>query len=382
MWRAFASNALTALIFLLLVMSGVVYWGQSVYKGEGPLEQAICYRLQPGSYISTVSKELLNADAISNDRIFRIGADYEKKASQLKAGSFLIPERASMEQIIDIVTHSGANTCGTEIVYRVGIAASGVQIRELDPVTQTLNEVGSFIIGEPPVAAFDKLVKEPDTRHRVTFAEGVTSWQVVQAVNAIPVLDGRISDIPEEGTLAPDSYEVKAGDTRASVIDRMRERQSQILANAWENRVDGLPYATPQDALIMASIIEKETAVPSERRTVSSVFVNRLKREMPLQTDPTVIYGITLGQGILGRGLRQSELRKNTPWNTYTNRGLPKTPIANPGKASIEAALDPDGSKFIFFVADGTGGHAFATTLAEHNKNVAKWRAIEAAKNE
>lgn len=380
MWRAVASNALTFLIFLMLVISGVVYWGQSLYKGEGPLAQAICYRLEPGSKLGKVSSELLDAGAISSDRIFRIGADYEKKASQLKAGSFLIPEKASMAQVIDIITHSGANTCGTEIVYRVGIAASGVQIRELDPVTQRLNEIGSFIIGEEADPAFDKFKDEPDTRHRIAMAEGVTSWQVVQALNAIPVLRGEIGEIPAEGILAPNSYEVRAGDTRASVIERMSRAQTNILQAAWDNRIDGLPYSTPQDALIMASIIEKETAIASERRTVASVFVNRLKRGMPLQTDPTVIYGITQGQGILGRGLRQSELRKNTPWNTYTNKGLPKTPIANPGRESIEAAFNPDGSEYIFFVADGTGGHAFATTLAEHNQNVAKWRAIEASK--
>jgi UPF0755 protein len=133
--------------------------------------------------------------------------------------------------------------------------------------------------------------------------------------------------------------------------------------------------------LILASIIEKETSVPDERRIVSSVFVNRLKRGMPLQTDPTVIYGITRGEGVLGRGLRRSELDRETPWNTYKIRGLPPTPIANPGRAAIEAALNPEATDYIFFVADGTGGHAFAETLAEHNRNVAAWRKIEAQSN-
>ncbi len=241
--------------------------------------------------------------------------------------------------------------------------------------------MGSFIVGQAPHPAFDKFKDEPDTRHRLALAEGVTSWQVVQALNAVPVLRGDITEIPDEGSLAPNSYEVRAGDTRASVIDRMRQDQALILQEAWENRQADLPYKTPQEALIMASIIEKETALAEERRTISSVFVNRLRRDMPLQTDPTVIYGITKGQGILGRGLRRSELRANTPWNTYTNKGLPVTPIANPGEASIKAALDPDGAEFIFFVADGTGGHAFAKTLAEHNQNVAKWRAIEAQRD-
>lgn len=142
--------------------------------------------------------------------------------------------------------------------------------------------------------------------------------------------------------------------------------------------MDGLPLASAEEALILASIIEKETSVPDERRQVASVFVNRLNRGMRLQTDPTVIYGITRGEGVLGRGLRQSELRGETPWNTYVIEGLPPTPIANPGRASIEAALNPDTTDYIFFVADGTGGHAFATNLDDHNRNVARWREIEA----
>ncbi|MFT6119249.1 MAG: UPF0755 protein [Yoonia sp.] len=158
----------------------------------------------------------------------------------------------------------------------------------------------------------------------------------------------------------------------------MTSAQSQILAEAWAGRADGVPLASPEEALILASIVEKETGVAEERRQVASVFVNRLNQGMRLQTDPTVIYGITQGEGILGRGLRQSELRRETPWNTYVIPALPPTPIANPGRASIEAALNPDSTPFIFFVADGTGGHAFATTLADHNRNVQVWRAIEA----
>ena len=159
----------------------------------------------------------------------------------------------------------------------------------------------------------------------------------------------------------------------------METRQSQTLSELWATRAEGLPYKSPQEALIMASIVEKETGVPAERKVVASVFLNRLAQGIKLQTDPTVIYGVTKGQGILGRGLRQSELRRETPWNTYVITGLPATPIANPGRLSIEAALNPDSTDYLFFVADGTGGHAFAATLEEHNKNVAKWRAIEAA---
>jgi len=158
----------------------------------------------------------------------------------------------------------------------------------------------------------------------------------------------------------------------------MSASQTRILAEAWANRADDLPLASPEEALILASIVEKETAVADERRQVASVFVNRLNRGMKLQTDPTVIYGVTEGQGVLGRGLRQSELRRETPWNTYVIPALPPTPIANPGRAAIEAALNPDTTDYIFFVADGTGGHAFAVTLDDHNRNVARWREIEA----
>ena len=184
--------------------------------------------------------------------------------------------------------------------------------------------------------------------------------------------------MPPEGSLAPDSYEVRAGASRPDLVAQMQDRQAARLDAAWQNRADDLPLSTPEEALILASIIEKETGIAEERRTVSSVFVNRLNTGMRLQTDPTVIYGVTEGRGTLGRGLRQSELRGETPWNTYVIDGLPPTPIANPGQASIEAALNPDETDYIFFVADGTGGHAFATNLADHNRNVAEWRRIEA----
>ncbi len=178
--------------------------------------------------------------------------------------------------------------------------------------------------------------------------------------------------------MAPDSYDVQRGSDRGELLARMQAAQEQTLADLWAARQDGVPYATPEEALIMASIVEKETGVPEERGLVASVFVNRLREGMKLQTDPTVIYGVTNGQGALGRGLRQSELRRETPYNTYVIDGLPPTPIANPGRASIEAALNPDSSDYLFFVADGTGGHAFAETLNEHNENVARWREIEA----
>ena len=383
MWRHIASNALSLLIVALVAVGGVIAWGKAQYTGQGPLAQAICLQVERGSNMTRVSENLSAQGDISNPSIMRIGADYSEKSNQLKAGSYLVPEGSSMAEIVDIVTRGGASTCGTEIVYRIGINNAEVRVRELDPATNRFEDVAEFTPGEGEVPAeYTKVRSEADTRYRIALAEGATSWQIVEALKAADFLTGEVEGLPEEGTLAPDSYEVVSGGDRGDVIERMIAAQSIRLAEAWANRADGLPISTPEEALVLASIVEKETGIPEERRQVASVFVNRLRQGMKLQTDPTVIYGVTNGQGVLGRGLRQSELRGETPYNTYVIEGLPPGPIANPGLASIEAALNPDDTPYIFFVADGTGGHAFAVTLADHNANVAKWRAIEAEKSE
>ena len=381
MWRSLASNALTFLILMLLAIGVAGIWGKTQYTKEGPLSEATCMRVAPGSKFRSIADDLAARGVVANASFMRIGAEYEGKSSKLKAGSFLIPQGASMAEITDILTRGGANTCGTEVVYRIGIASTTVELREMDPTTERTEEKLRFTLGDDVPEGFAETAQRDDTRHRIAMAEGVTSWQVVQALKGIPVLTGEVADIPPEGLLAPFSYELSDGESRNAVLDRMIAKQAGYLDAAWDNRAADLPVETKQEALILASIIEKETSVPDERGLVASVFVNRLKRDMPLQTDPTVIYGLTKGQGILGRGLRQSELKKDTPWNTYVHKGLPPTPIANPGRAAIEAAVNPDASKFIFFVADGTGGHAFAETLAEHNANVAKWRKIEAERS-
>ena len=385
MWRNLASNALTFLVVLFFLFGGALIWAQTTYVSEGPLEQAICVQVDRGSNFRRVSQALAEDGAVSSPMLFRVGADYAGKTSQLKAGSFLVPEGASMQEIVDIVTRGGASTCGTEVVYRVGITRASVQVRELDPATGRFEEIAQFNPEEDAVPeTYAELKGEAETRYRVALAEGVTSWQIVQELDQIDVLEGEVEDIPAEGTLAPDSYEIAPGDTRADLVARMRSRQDQILAEAWANRQDGVPLQSPEEALILASIIEKETGTPDERFLVSSVFNNRLEQGMRLQTDPTVIYGITRGEGVLGRGLRQSELRRETPWNTYVIDGLPPTPIANPGRASIEAALNPDETGYIFFVAktlDPSDGHNFAETLAEHNGNVAAYRALEAQRD-
>jgi UPF0755 protein len=379
MWRHVAANALTFLMVALFLLGGVIMWGKAQYDAPGPLTQAVCVQVKSGSNMRDLGENLADQGAVTSASIFRLGADYEEKTSKLKAGSFLVEQEATMKEIVDVVTRGGASTCGTEIVYRIGVNRVSVQVRELDPVTNRFAELAQFTPGTDEVpSAYTDTRDQGDVRFRIAMAEGVTSWQVVNAISGMDIMDGSVAETPAEGSLAPDSYEVRKGDDRAALIARMQAAQVALVAAAWEGRADDLPIDSPEELLILASLIEKETGVSGERKQVSSVFVNRLNQGMRLQTDPTVIYGITKGEGILGRGLRRSELRRETPYNTYVIPALPPTPIANPGRASLLAAAAPDETPYIFFVADGTGGHAFAVTLDEHNRNVAEWRKIEA----
>ena len=365
-------------VFLFLI-GGVMTLLKAQYYKAGPLAEAICLKVEPGSSMSMVAVNLKDKGAVRSKELFNIGADYTDKSARLKAGSFLIPAGASMAEIADQITTSGRNTCGTEVVYRVGVTRSSVLVRELDPVSNSYEEVARFTPAEEPAPqAYSRVIGQGDTRIRLAIAEGTTSWQVVEALKSIDFLTGDIAQVPAEGLLAPDSYEIKAGDARQDLLARMLQEQERRLAEVWAQRSDATPVETMEELLILASIIEKETGVADERFTVASVFANRLEKGMPLQTDPTVIYGVTGGKGALGRGLRRSELDRETPYNTYKIAGLPPTPIANPGRASILAALNPDRTEDLYFVADGTGGHAFAASYDAHLKNVAKWRAIEA----
>lgn len=383
MARALASNALTVFVVLLVAIASIVAWGRSQYAGEGPLDQAVCVVVPPGASMARMSESLEEMGAISNGTIFRLGAEYSDRADKLKAGSFVVEAHSSMDQIIEAITASGRSTCGTEINYRVGVAAADMVVRELDPATQQYMELASFVPGEEPAPeGLDAILADPSTRFRVTLAEGVTSWQVVEELKQAPFLSGEVAEVPAEGSLAPDSYELAQGADRAALLEEMGRRQAAILSDLWAARKPGLPLETPEEALTLASIVEKETGVAEERPLVASVFVNRLEEGMRLQTDPTVIYGLTEGRAPLGRGLRQSELRRATPYNTYVIPGLPPTPIANPGRESIAAALNPEESEYLFFVADGSGGHAFAATLREHNVNVQRWREIEAQRTD
>ena len=324
MYRHIAANALFLIIAALVVLGFVVQWAQTEYRAPGPLTETTLIPVERGDNLTRVTNRLTEAGAISNPSIFRVAARYSGKDAELKFADYEIPAGASMEEVLTIVT-SGKGF--------------------------------SF---------------------NVTIVEGWSSWQVVEKLKSVEDLTGELENIPPEGTLAPNTYSYARGATRASLIEQMTAAQAKILEDAWLVRDPETPLKTKEEALILASIIEKETGLAEERPQVASVFVNRLNRGMQLQTDPTVIYGITNGVGTLGRGLRRSELNAETPYNTYVIPGLPPGPIANPGKAAIEAALNPAETEFIFFVADGTGGHAFSRTLSEHNDNVAKWRQIEA----
>lgn len=385
MWRNLASNLLTILIVALIGVAGVIGWGQRQYVSEGPLDEAICLQVPRGGSMGRVADDLAERGAIGNATIMRLGSDYSDKTNQLKAGSFLIREGASMAEIVDEITGDGRSTCGTQVVYLVRVASQLIRVRVLNTESQEFEVVAEFDPSAEDVDwpdVYAKVIEEPGTELTVSIAEGVTSWQVVNALNAWDMFEGEVAEVPDEGTLAPDSYEINPGQDRAEFLQSMEAIQEIRLTEAWEARADDAPVETPEEALILASIIEKETAIADERGLVASVFANRLEQGIKLQTDPTVIYGVTEGKGVLGRGLRQSELRRETPWNTYVIDGLPLTPIANPGRASIEAALNPEESEFIFFVAktlDPKDGHVFAATLDEHNRNVAAYRALERA---
>ncbi len=377
-WRNIASNFLTLAIVLLIGAAAAVAWAKREFSGPGPSAIAQCVQISPGASLNAVSNQLAAQGAISNAYIFRAGTDYMDKARDLKFGSFLMPPQASMEQIVETVTAGGPSTCGTEVVVRVGVRENTVLLRDTNPQTGAYEEVARWnpTQGERP-APIVQAQDRADVRLSMVMAEGVTSWQVVEALRAADFLTGEVAETPAEGSLAPDTYLLEKGGDRNAILAQMASRQAAILAAEWEARPFGMPYDTPEEALIMASIVEKETGQADERPQVASVFVNRLRQGMRLQTDPTVIYGVTNGQGILDRGLRRSELDTTTPFNTYRIDGLPPTPIANPGRAAIRAALNPDETDYLYFVADGTGGHAFSRTLDEHNAAVARWREIE-----
>ncbi len=307
----------------LAVVAGLVLaWGWSAFTRPGPASTAIQVVIPKGAGVDVIARRLLEAGVIADSRILAVGAKLSGQARHLKAGEYAFPAAVSTREVLDIM------------------------------------ERGETVV------------------RRLTVAEGLTSAQVLAILMAADGLTGEISEDPGEGTLLPETYHYHWGDTRDEMIARMRQSMEDAVAALWDDRAEGLPLAEPGEALILASIVEKETGVAEERPLVASVFVNRLRRGMRLQSDPTVAYGIAGPEG-LDRPLTRADLRSRTPFNTYVIDGLPPRPIANPGAASIAAVLRPADADYLYFVADGTGGHAFARTLAEHNRNVRAWRRIQ-----
>ncbi|HZH50381.1 MAG TPA: endolytic transglycosylase MltG [Microvirga sp.] len=225
--------------------------------------------------------------------------------------------------------------------------------------------------------AIDTLVQGKAILHSVTIPEGLTSEQIVARLYEHEILTGDILETPREGTLLPDTYKFERGTTRQQIINSMQAAHRQVLTQIWQRRSPELPIKTPQELVILASIVEKETGRADERTRVAGVFINRLMKRMKLQSDPTIVYGLVGGKGTLGRGITRTEIDTPTPYNTYTIEGLPPGPIANPGRAALEAVANPSRTKDLYFVADGSGGHAFAETYEQHQRNVARWRQIE-----
>lgn len=305
--------------------AGLFYWGKAQFTGEGPAAvegSETVVMLPHGTGLKQIAARLEKADLISDARIFEIGVRLEGNGNKLKAGEYGIPSGASMKDIAAIIIS------GKSILYKL------------------------------------------------TAAEGLTSKQILRVIAQDSVLVGEITLDPGEGELLPQTYLFTRGMSRDELINKMRSDMQKVLVPLWDERADGLPFDTMEEAIILASIVEKETGIAEERPRIAAVFVNRLNRGIRLQSDPTIIYGLTGGEP-LGHGLRVSELKKPNKYNTYQIDGLPPTPIANPGIDSLRAVLNPPSTNELFFVADGTGGHVFAKTNREHQRNVAKWRKVE-----
>ncbi len=315
---------LTASATFSLFLIGALVWGWSVFYAPGPSARAgesTIVSLPSGAGVSAIAANLKAAGVIRSVDMFKAAASLTGADRKLRAGEYEVPSGASLRSVLSL------------------------------------------------------LVDGRVVRHFVTLPEGWSSAQAVDILMRQSVLTGEV-EVPPEGSLWPDTYEISRGQTRASVIARMRSAHDENLAALWARRGPNSVVRTPEEAVILASIVEKETGVARERPRVAAVFSNRLRQGMRLESDPTIIYGITQGRP-LGRGLRRSEIDRPTAWNTYQIDGLPPTPIANPGKDSISAVLNPPMTNDIFFVADGTGRHVFASTYDQHLANVARWRAIE-----
>lgn len=321
---------LNAVFSFILISSlftfAAIYFIKQRLIAPGPLEQDITLIIPPRSGMTDVSTLLKQNNVIDEPLTFQAGVVIDGARGKMKAGEYAFQAHISMEQVIDIL------------------------------------RTGKSIL------------------HAVTIPEGLTSQQIVQRLLNYDVLTGQIETIPPEGTLLPDTYNVMRATSRQKILERMTAAQQTLVDNLMKRRKPDAPFNTPQELVTLASIVEKETGKAEERPRVAAVFINRLRLGMRMQSDPTVIYGIAGGKGTLGRPLTRADLTAETPYNTYVINKLPPTPIANPGRMALEAVVSPAQTDDLYFVADGTGGHAFAKSLDEHLANVTRWRQIERAR--
>ncbi len=323
MQRTWFRMLLVLSIVLLILVTGTYFFAKDHYMRPGLLEQSKTVIIERGSSVARIASQLTKAGVIDNAILFRIGVRHEGLSSKLQAGEYAFPARSSIQAAANLI-------------------ASGNTVKR-----------------------------------RITIAEGLQTNQIKELVLAAKGLSGEVPDrFWQEGSFLPETYFYSYGDMREALLTRMQKKLNSELAKLWAKRPAGTLLKTPSDALVLASIIEKETGKSSERAHISGVFHNRLRRHMPLQSDPTVAYAVTAGKTVLNRPLTKADLRTVSPFNTYLNRGLPPGPIANPGLAAIRAAVSPIETSDLYFVADGTGGHAFARTLRDHNRNVAMWRRL------
>ena len=316
-----AAGTLGLFVVAALIALWAVYWGPGPKAAEG---DSTVVTLPSGAGVSAIAANLKSSGVIRSTDLFRAAVSLSGADRKIRAGEYEVPSGASLSAVVSL------------------------------------------------------LVDGKVVRHYVTLPEGWSSAQAVDILMKQPVLTGEV-EVPAEGSLWPDTYEVSRGETRAAVVARMQRAATTKLTALWAQRSPNTIVTTPEEAMVLASIVEKETGLASERPEVAAVFTNRLRLGMRLESDPTIVYGVTKGRP-LGRGIRASELRAQTQWNTYLIDGLPPTPIANPGEEALKAVLNPPRSEYVFFVADGTGGHVFARTYQEHLLNVARWREIERRK--
>lgn len=323
-------GAMAALLLLATIAAGAsFFYIKDQIDQAGPLQETKIILIERGTGIQGIAAQLGQESIVASPWLFKIAAALEKSKGSLKAGEYEFTPQMSVADILSML--------------RAG-------------------------------RVYDR---------KITFPEGLSAHQIISLLNAAQDFSGDpVVDIPKEGSLLPETYHYTRADTRQKIVAQMETSMTKTIDDLWPLRSADLPFTTINEAITLASIVEKETGMAEERKKVAGVFINRLRRGMPLQSDPTVLYAMTMGQvdesgqGPIGRRLLTKDLSTSSPYNTYENAGLPPGPIANPGRASIEAVLHPEIHDFIYFVADGSGGHAFGRTLAEHNANVAKWRKI------